>query len=57
MDDKYIEKMAALASAIRKGGSRAVLQLGGSGSRLAGIEMALSCGSIMEHEAPARNQP
>ncbi len=41
-DDKYIEKMAALASAIRKGGSRAVLQLGGSGSRLAGIEMAPS---------------
>ena len=41
-DDKYIEKLAALASAIKKGGSRAVLQLGGSGSRLAGIEMAPS---------------
>ena len=41
-DDKYIEKLAALASIIKKGGSRAVLQLGGSGSRLAGIEMAPS---------------
>lgn len=41
-DDKYIEKLAALASAIKKGGSRAILQLGGSGSRLAGVEMAPS---------------
>ena len=41
-DDRYIEKLAALASAIKDGGSRAVLQLGGSGSRLAGIDMAPS---------------
>ncbi len=41
-DDKYIEKLAVLASAIKHGGSRAVLQLGGSGSRLAGINIAPS---------------
>lgn len=41
-DDKYIEKLAALADVIKKGGSRAFLQLGGSGSRLAGINMAPS---------------
>lgn len=41
-DDRYIEKLSGLASAIKAGGSRAVLQLGGSGSRLAGINIAPS---------------
>ena len=41
-DDIYIEKLARLANAIKAGGSRAFLQLGGSGSRLAGINLAPS---------------
>lgn len=41
-DDKYIEKLSSLASALKKGGARAFLQLGGAGSRLAGIDVAPS---------------
>lgn len=41
-DDVYIEKLAQLASVIKAGGSHAFLQLGGSGSRLAGINLAPS---------------
>lgn len=41
-DDAYVEKLSRLAAVIREGGSRAVLQLGGSGSRLAGIHTAPS---------------
>ena len=41
-DDRYIEKLSTLASAVKAGGSRVFLQLGGSGSRLAGIDAAPS---------------
>lgn len=41
-DDIYIEKLSGLARTIKAGGSRAFLQLGGSGSRLAGINLAPS---------------
>lgn len=41
-DDRYIEKLSSLAAAVKAGGSRAFLQLGGAGSRLAGIDMAPS---------------